>query len=1007
MKRLIKKSLYKIFVSLFLVVYTFMPPIISLEGLFAIDGPITTKVSAADWPNCGFQCQAGDTYVTSFEFVGTDGNPITQCTPGQDIEGSIIVTIYNNTNSDRKAPILLGDIYEGDTLLTHLETSANGSTVDGICVSDTGIIPAKEFITDEIYSFTWNCGELLTVQNLVLSWTTGNETCEDFFNAPSCGNRTTKCYSRTTFTVTTSLVANFSANNACVGDTVNFIDETSGGLLPYTYNWLLAPGTSSTEQNPNWIYTGPGTKEVTLNVWDSQSPPAYDDATKYIEIWELPTASFTVDSTTGYAPYIVSFTDTSSPGDGEITSWYWEFGDGSTSSERNPSHEYTTPGSYEAYLTITDEHGCTHQSEAMVMVINEALATLTLQKNVVNDNGGDKTVNDFDITLEGTSVTFGEPVVDGYTSKYTSNKIPLLVGQPYKLSELNDVSGYTSGTWDCGTVDSQTPTTTVITPSDSSDIICTITNDDKPGKLIVNKLISGSDASYDIFSFTVNNGNSIEFESDGQNEIVIDAGIYTVLEDKVTGYTSAYDNCENVDISNGETETCKITNTRDRGTLEIQKIVDFGNVTDWYFSLNGAPVVQADEDGYVKFENIPTGSDYKITESGPTNIFSLNSISGDNCTPDIGNLSATATVLKDIPTTCVFTNLVNRGLITIVKDAVPNDQQVFGFLFRGGNLNSGFLLDDDGDDSDGYINQKTYSNLLPGSYIITETPLSNWTLTSLQCTTNIPGKAVGPFLGTNIASISLDAGESVECTFTNTKYGSISGQKWHDLNADRGKNGEEEYIAGWSIELRSSLEDPTDLISSQLITDASQGYTFGNLLLGDYYICEVGQAGYSQSYPNTAYVYKGMDCHKVTLTAGENRTEIDFGNYTTGSVSGTKWEDMNGDGNRDLEDLGLVNWRIFIDVNENKEWDNGETYDFTDTDGIYSFNLEPGDYSICEEMQSDWAQSYPTNGYCHSITVTSGGEYQDYSFGNFEMANIKACKTDTEGNPIEGWNMTL
>ena len=69
------------------------------------------------------------------------------------------------------------------------------------------------------------------------------------------------------------------------------------------------------------------------------------------------TASFTATPTFGTVPLTVTFTDTSTGGDSSITQWLWDFGDGSTSAERRPSHTYTAFGSYTVSLTVTTSTG--------------------------------------------------------------------------------------------------------------------------------------------------------------------------------------------------------------------------------------------------------------------------------------------------------------------------------------------------------------------------------------------------------------------------------------------------------------------------------------------------------------------------------------------------------------------------------------------------------------------------------------------------------------------------
>lgn len=70
--------------------------------------------------------------------------------------------------------------------------------------------------------------------------------------------------------------------------------------------------------------------------------------------------SISPDSLTSY-PYNYHFKDLST---GNINSWLWDFGDGKTSSEQNPSHQYDNPGSYNICLTVGDVNnlsGCSDQ----------------------------------------------------------------------------------------------------------------------------------------------------------------------------------------------------------------------------------------------------------------------------------------------------------------------------------------------------------------------------------------------------------------------------------------------------------------------------------------------------------------------------------------------------------------------------------------------------------------------------------------------------------------------
>jgi PKD repeat protein len=59
---------------------------------------------------------------------------------------------------------------------------------------------------------------------------------------------------------------------------------------------------------------------------------------------------------TGTAPLTVKFNDIT-PVQSNVTGWLWDFGDGSNSVEKNPTHIYTTPGQYTVILTVQNDMG--------------------------------------------------------------------------------------------------------------------------------------------------------------------------------------------------------------------------------------------------------------------------------------------------------------------------------------------------------------------------------------------------------------------------------------------------------------------------------------------------------------------------------------------------------------------------------------------------------------------------------------------------------------------------
>ena len=79
-----------------------------------------------------------------------------------------------------------------------------------------------------------------------------------------------------------------------------------------------------------------------------------------------PTAAFVGDVVTGTVPLMVQFTDQST---NYPTEWLWDFGDGNTSTEQNPVHEYTAPGTYTVTLTVTNSAGSDDETKVNYIMV--------------------------------------------------------------------------------------------------------------------------------------------------------------------------------------------------------------------------------------------------------------------------------------------------------------------------------------------------------------------------------------------------------------------------------------------------------------------------------------------------------------------------------------------------------------------------------------------------------------------------------------------------------------
>ena len=152
-------------------------------------------------------------------------------------------------------------------------------------------------------------------------------------------------------------VADFSATplTGCAPLVVTFKDQSTG--TPRSWNWDFGNGQLSNVQSPVVVFTQPGVYSVTLVVKNANGTHGITK-TNYITVHPSPQADFSANITTGCTPVNVQFTDLSSDAAGTITSWDWDFGDGTKSNLKNPSKTYAATGFYSVSLTVISSTGC-------------------------------------------------------------------------------------------------------------------------------------------------------------------------------------------------------------------------------------------------------------------------------------------------------------------------------------------------------------------------------------------------------------------------------------------------------------------------------------------------------------------------------------------------------------------------------------------------------------------------------------------------------------------------
>jgi hypothetical protein len=219
---------------------------------------------------------------------------------------------------------------------------------------------------------------------------------------------------------------------------------------------------------------------------------------------------------------------------------------------------------------------------------------------------------------------------------------------------------------------------------------------------------------------------------------------------------------------------CTFVNDPAPNTITIVKDSIPNDAQDFSFSatspINGFSL-DDDSDGtlpnQMTFAAAP-GS-YSVQESGVsgwdlTGLACVTTDGSDTSNVDLSSSLVTIDLDANENITCTFTN-TKRGTITVVKDAEPADGTDFTISLGGDGAGSILLDDIEPQDGDVAQSSETFA-FVPGNYTLTEEPLPGWTLDDLTCTTSDTGEPVDET--GDVATINLDAGEDVTCTFTNT-----------------------------------------------------------------------------------------------------------------------------------------------------------------------------------------------------------------------------------------------
>ena len=163
-----------------------------------------------------------------------------------------------------------------------------------------------------------------------------------------------------------------------------------------SYYWSFGDNSTSTDKDPTHTFENAGTYSITLTVSDNDNATGTDTVTIIVNepTNKPPTASIIPDKNTGTAPLTVSFTGSGTDSDGTVVSYYWSFGDGSTSTKQNPTYTFLNAGTYSVTLTVTDNKGATGIKKITITVNEKTTNGDNIQN--INDRDGDGVIDSKD-----------------------------------------------------------------------------------------------------------------------------------------------------------------------------------------------------------------------------------------------------------------------------------------------------------------------------------------------------------------------------------------------------------------------------------------------------------------------------------------------------------------------------------------------------------------------------------------------------------------------------------
>ncbi|MBX3420035.1 MAG: hypothetical protein KF752_00625 [Pirellulaceae bacterium] len=480
------------------------------------------------------------------------------------------------------------------------------------------------------------------------------------------------------------------------------------------------------------------------------------------------------------------------------------------------------------------------------------------------------------------------------------------------------------------------------------------------------------------------------------------SGIYRVAEVVQPGWIptaptsrdvmfTAGQSVDKIDFFNFAGGTIEGTIWNDLNQDGIRDITDPGLV-GWTIFLdintNGSldatePFTVTDSEGFYRFTDVPP-ADYEVTEILPV---------GWDTDFDIKQ-TAEVQALQTVTLDFVNFSAINGAITGTVwndqnrdgdrafdlETGLPIEPGLEGWTVFIDDNNNGFLDVTEMSTATDTLGNYIFPSVISGSHRVREIlPSSEWSLA--------PGYSVQQIVNVNANETTSDV-DFANFTVLN---GAIRGTVWNDVNRDGVRNivlgaYVEPGLQGWTIFLDMNHSGALDAGEPTALTTADGTYLFSDLQIGEYNLIEVVPSGWE-----TAPGYG--DNHTVQVYSGATSIAPDFANFNLstlvlGTVSGLVWDDMNGNGLRDVSPItepGSADWTVYVDVNGDRVANPTEPTAVTAANGTFTISgVTPGSITIVIQPRSGWHATSPISG-TRSLTLKNGENVSNINFGEQQV----------------------